>query len=150
VGHGLAPIAICDGRAGWVYYEKDNVYAKLAADDVTEARCTPATLREQLPRAGAFPHVINGYDSLESCRSTVAIYSRPDFNSGGLHVGPSPFPRAADFETALRQIGYSREYVRTRVAQPTPDDYWTFLLNLTLNGSPQDRHEFLRRVMSLQ
>jgi hypothetical protein len=46
-------------------------------------------------------------------REAVAVHSRPDFKSE-LHAGPSAFPHAADFVTALQQIGYSTEYARAR------------------------------------
>ena len=107
-----------------------------------------AALCEELPLAGAFPYVNNQYDSVEACRSLVAIYSRPDFNSGGVHDGPSFFPHAADFEEALRQIGYPDPTARSR--QATPDDYWEVLSRLSREGSVDERDDVLRRVMRLQ
>ena len=122
---------------------RSRCYVALAHDTRDAALCG------QLPRADAFPYVNNQYDSLESCRTTVAIYSRPDFKSD-THVGSSPFPRPSDFEEALRQIGYPNPYARSRVAKPTPDDYWKFMATLSREGSPEERNELIRRVMSLQ
>jgi hypothetical protein len=78
----------------------------------------------------------------------VAIYRRPDFNSGGIRDGPSPFPRPSDFQDALRQIGYPPE-ARWRVPAPTPEDYWLFLSRMEYEGSDDDRRELLRKVMAL-
>lgn len=103
----------------------------------------------QLPRIGTFPHINDGYDSLEACEKTVAIYKRPDFKPGGGHYGPSVFPRPSDFPDALRQIGY-RQDARSRVPAPTPDDYWQFLSRMSRQGSDDDRRELLRRVMALR
>jgi hypothetical protein len=109
-----------------------------------------AVLCEQLPATGAFPYVNELYDSVETCRRVVAIYSRPGFNRGGLRDGPTAFPHPADFDKALQQIGYSRRFARTRVAKPNGEDYWQFLSTLSREGSAQERNGFLRRVMSLQ
>jgi len=103
----------------------------------------------QLPRIGTFPHVNDQYDSLEACEKTVAIYRRPNFNSGGLRVGPSAFPRPSDFQDALRQIGYPQD-ARSRVPAPTPEDYWQFLSGMSRQGSDDDRRELLRKVMALR
>ncbi len=107
-----------------------------------------AALCDQLPRSGSFPHVIDGYDSLEGCRTNVAVYSRPGFDNGGLTDGPLPFAHASDFADALQQIGYANA-VQSRV-EPEPDDYWGFVSRLAVRGNPQERNEFVRRVMSLQ
>jgi hypothetical protein len=109
-----------------------------------------AALCEQLPRAGEFPYVNPIYDSRESCHETVAIYSRPGFDDGGLHYGPSRFPNPSYFEDALLEIGYAKSDVDNLISKPTSDDYWDFLSHLSLRGSSQDRAEFLRRVMSLK
>jgi len=108
------------------------------------------TLCAQLPRIGTFPHINQyEYDSLEGCEKTVAIYRRPNFNSGGLRYGPSAFPRPSDFQDALRQIGYPQD-ARSRVPAPTPDDYWQFLSRMKYEGSDDDRRELLRKVMALR
>jgi hypothetical protein len=108
-----------------------------------------ATLCEPLPRRGTFPHINEIYDSFERCREVVAVYSRPDFKSE-LHAGPSAFAHAADFITALQQIGYSTEYTGTLVARPEPDAYWEFVSRLWFRGPARDRNEFVRRVTSLK
>ena len=101
-----------------------------------------AALCDQLPRSGTSPYVISKFDSQESCRSDIEIYSRPDFNSK-LTYGPAFMPQAADFTTALEQIGYPRSEAASLVPKPSPDDYWTCFPVL-------DRATFLQRVMRLK
>jgi TonB family protein len=107
------------------------------------------TLCAQLPRSGTFPHVKDQYDSREACEYTVAIYSRPGFNRGGVRDGPRAFPRPSDFQAALQQIGYAQD-TRSRVPAPTPEDYWQFLSKMSHQGSADDRRELLRKVMALK
>jgi hypothetical protein len=103
---------------------------------------------DELPASNTFPNVNPNYDSLEACRSTVEIYQRPTFHSN-LHDGPWPFPHAADFEPALQAIGYALEYTRTLVAKPGANEYWEFVSRLKYRGTPNDRAEFVRRVLAL-
>ncbi len=79
----------------------------------------------------------------------MAIYKRPNFNSGGLRSGPSHFPQLSDFQDALRQIGYPQD-ARSRVPAPTPKDYWQVLSRMKYEGSDEDRRELLRKVMALR
>jgi TonB family protein len=41
---GLPYTAVCNGRAGWVYYDKGKHYEKVSAAKLTEGYCTPGTL----------------------------------------------------------------------------------------------------------
>jgi hypothetical protein len=107
------------------------------------------TLCAQLPRTGTFTHVNDQYDSREACEYTVAVYRRPGFDRRLLRDGPSAFPRPTDLQDALRQIGYPQDS-RSRVAAPTPDDYWQFLSKMSFQGSEDDRRELLRKVMALR
>jgi hypothetical protein len=123
---------------------RSRCFAAIAYNTKSDMLCA------QLPRIGTFPHINQyGYDSLEGCEKMVAIYRRPNFNSGGIRYGPSAFPRPSDFQDALRQIGYPQD-ARSRVPAPTPDDYWQFLLRMKYQGSDDDRRELLRKVMALR
>ena len=41
---GLPYTVVCDGRSGWVYYDKGKVFRKVDAEDWTRGYCTPGTL----------------------------------------------------------------------------------------------------------
>jgi TonB family protein len=41
---GLPFLAICDGKTGWVYYSKRNVYRKIEADSDLQGYCAPSLL----------------------------------------------------------------------------------------------------------
>jgi hypothetical protein len=105
-------------------------------------------LCEPLPDAGSFPHINEQSDSRERCRETVAIYSRRTLESTGTY-GSSPFPRAADFQVILREIGY-QEAAMPPVSKPTPEDYWEFVSRLIHHEPPSAREEFLRRVYAMK
>jgi hypothetical protein len=75
--------------------------------------------------------------------------SRPDLDFGRLRCEAEAFPGPADFPEALRQIGY-REHARSRVAPPTPEDYWLFLSKLSREGSDEDPLELIRKVLALR
>jgi hypothetical protein len=70
--------------------------------------------------------------------------------SSGLHDGPAHFPHPSSLARALEEIGYPKAGAASPVGQPTPDDYWEFLSNLSWRGSARDRAELVRRVMGLQ
>jgi hypothetical protein len=102
-------------------------------------------LCEALPANGSFPYT--RYESREQCRETVAIYRRPDFNSG-LRDGPTLFPRAADLPASLSEIGY-QEGEPVPLA-PAAKEYWEFVVRLKYRGLPADKAEFVRRVEALK
>ena len=103
---------------------------------------------DELPRTGSFPHINTQYDSLEHCKDTVAIYSRPDFK-GNPEYGAAAFPHYADFETALQRLGYSEDYARSRVPAPSPELYWDFLFMMSLQGDAAQKSELVRRVLAM-
>jgi hypothetical protein len=105
-------------------------------------------LCEPLPASGSFPHINEIYDSRESCRETVAIYSRPDY-TGNSTYGSAPFPRAADLQAIMREIRYQADAL-PRAPELTADEYWEFVSRLIFRGSASDRAEFLRRVKALE
>jgi hypothetical protein len=102
---------------------------------------------DPLPASGSFPHINEVYDSREKCRETVAIYSRPDFKGNSLY-GSSPFRRAADFQTILREIGY-RDDQMPSIPALAPNAYWEFVSRLLYRAPPSARAEFLRRVEAM-
>ena len=118
-------------------------YLHLAFNTREAALCDP------LPRAGSSPVINESYDSYEHCRETVAVYSRPTFKSA-THYGPSPFPHAADFPSALQAVGYEADYTATLVPKALSSSYWEFVSRLRFQGTDADRAEFVRRVTALQ
>ena len=109
-----------------------------------------AALCDYLPRSGAFRFVNPIFDSLESCRETVAIYRRPGFDDGGLHYGPAFFPGCGGPCARPRGNRVRRRRAASVATKPTEDDYWEFFSNLAWSGSAPERAQFLQRVKTLQ
>ena len=122
----ISPNATFDDEGSPLALLQSRCYLHIAFNTRDIRSCDP------LPAAGSFPHINEIYDSRERCRKTVAIYSRPDFTGNPLY-GSTPFPRAADFEAILLEIGYQADTL-PRVPEPTADDYWGFVERLMHRG----------------
>lgn len=118
-------------------------YLAIAFNTVQAALCDP------LPRAGSSRFTYDAEDSYEYCMETVATYSRSTVKRS-LRNGPQPLPHAADFQVALKAIGYEDDFTSTLIPRPPSESYWEFVSRLRFRGSAADRAEFVRRVTALQ
>jgi len=121
---------------------RSNCYFALAHNELNQAFC------DQLPQAGTSPYV--KYDSREECHHTVEIFSRPNLPKDGLTMGPADFPDPWCLGKALKEIGYSDARKVDQALKPKPNDYWDFLVYVSLWGTKEDRAEFTQRVMDLK
>ena len=74
---------------------------------------------ESLPAAGSFPHINETYDSQELPKNRGDL--PPARYPGNPGYGSMPFPRAADFQAILGEIGYQTGAL-TQVPEATGDD----------------------------
>ena len=104
------------------------------------------SLCRKLPSASNFQQEQQA-EFLEGCIKYVVFLRSPSAQQWG-RSGPEHFPRWAEFQESMQELGYSAANDWLRLPRPTPEEYENYLWELAWPEHRPARNDFVRRILA--